>query len=179
MISKTDKINNINNSRYNKNFISKKIKNIFTKDKKINIYINYVFFIPQNQKTININKINQLLNISQNYTYTYIGTKNHLFPNKYKLYSEQKLTSIKEEEEKSKYSLQKYKTIDEYNSVIIKLVKNIHNYYIMKKMKKTFLYKLKMINLIICLKNIFYNTLFKMIKNKEIKKDNSNSNQQK
>ena len=37
MINKNEKINNINNFYYNKNYISKKIKNNFTKYKKINI----------------------------------------------------------------------------------------------------------------------------------------------
>ena len=185
MLSKKDKINNINNSRYNKNYISKKIKNIFTRDKKINIYINYVFFIPQKQKKINLKKINQLLKISHNFSYTYIGKDNHFIHNndKNKIYSKKKLTSIKEEEEKSRCSisllLQNSKTLDEYNSIIIKLVKNINNYYIIK-MKKGFLYNLKMINLIICLKNIFKNKSFKKIKlkSKEVKKDNTFSNQQ-
>ena len=98
------------------------------------------------------------------------------------IYSKKKLTSIKEEEEKSRCSisllLQNSKTIDEYNSITIKLFKSINNYYI-KKMKKDFLFNLKMINLIICLKNIFKNKAFKKIKlkNKELKKDNTFSNQ--
>ena len=183
MLSKKDKINNINNSLYNKNYISKKIKNIFTRDKKVNIHINYVFFIPQNQKKKNLKKINQLLKISQNYTYTYIGKENHFIQNndKNKIYSKKNLTSIKEEEEKSRCSfsllLQNSKTIDEYNSITIKLVKIINNYYVMKN-KKDFLYKLKVINLNICLKNIFKKKSFKKfkLKNKEIKKENNCSN---
>ena len=39
IISKKEKIDNINKYRYNRNFISKTIKNIFTKDKKIDIHI--------------------------------------------------------------------------------------------------------------------------------------------
>ena len=115
-ITRKEKINNINISRYNKNYISKKIKNISTIDKKINIHINYVFFIPPKEKDkINLEKINETLEISNNYSYTYIGTEN-VFKNKNIIYAKKKLTSIKEEEEKSRCSLsiiQNPKAIDE------------------------------------------------------------------
>ena len=179
MVNKKQKINNINNSHYNKNYISKKIKNIFTKDKKINIYINYVFFIPPKLKTKNIKLINQLLAISHNYSYTYIGKEDSFIKNKikHKIYSKKKLSAIKEEEEKSKCSisilLQNNNTIEEYNSIITYLIKTINNYLIIK-MKKAFLYKLKMINLFICIKNIIKNNIFKKIKPKY--KDEKNSN---
>ena len=116
IITRKEKINNINISRYNKNYISKKIKNISTIDKKINIHINYVFFIPPKEKDkINLEKINETLEISNNYSYTYIGTE-HFLNNKNIIYTKKKLTSIKEEEEKSRCSLsiiQNPKAIDE------------------------------------------------------------------
>ena len=76
--------------------------------------------------------------------------------------------------------LQNSKNIDEYNSNIINLIKQVNNYKI-AKMKKTLLYKLKIINLIICIKNIIKVNIFKNIKliYTENKKDDNYSNKQK
>ena len=177
IISKKEKINSINNSHYHKNFISKTIKNIFTIDKKINIHIKYVFFIPQNIVKKNLKKINKYLQITPDYSYSFFGSGK-----KSKIYSKKKLTSIKEEEEKSKCSFSimlNSQTNDEYNSIISYLIETIKRYLIIK-MQKSFLYKLKLINLIICIKNINKRNIFKIIKiiiNKEDKKDNNCSNQ--
>ena len=100
-INRSEKFNNINNSPYNKNVITKTIKNIFTKDKKINIHINYVFLAPQN--IIKKNKNIECLQISPIYSYNYIGNENkknnkNKNKNKNKIYSKKKLTSIQEEE---------------------------------------------------------------------------------
>ena len=178
IITRKEKINNINNSRYNKNYISKKIKNIFTTDKKINIHINYVFFIPPKEKSrINLEKINKSLDISNVYSYSYLACDNS-FRNKSKIYSKKKLTSIKEEEEKSRCSisiiLQNSKTIDEYNSCIGYLVKKIDNCYLFK-MKKNLLYKLKIINMLICIINIIKNNIFKKLKLKYNNKEKEES----
>ena len=176
-ISKKQKINNINNSHYNKNIISKTIKNIFTIDKKINIHIKYVFFIPQNVVKKNLKAINKYLQITPNYSYTFFGNGKRS-----KIYSKKKLTSIKEEEEKSRCSLSimlNSKTNDEYNSIISYLIKTINSYIIIK-MKKSLFYKLKIINLFNCVKNINKRKIFKIIKiliNKEDKKDNYDLNQ--
>ena len=100
---KKEKINNVNIVRYNNNYFSKKIKNISTRDKKINIHINYALFIPiKNKYKINLEKINKSLDISNNYSYTFIGNKNF---SKNKIYGKKELTAIKEEEEKSRCSL--------------------------------------------------------------------------
>ena len=111
---KKEKINNVNIYRYNNNFFSKKIKNISTRDKKINIHINYALFIPiKNKYKINLEKINKSLDKSNNYSYTFIGNKN---VSKNKIYAKKELTAIKEEEEKSRCSLslmQNTKKIDE------------------------------------------------------------------
>ena len=185
MISKKEKINNINNSHYNKNYISKKIKNIFTIDKKINIHINYVFFIPPKTKAKkNLEKLNKLLKIEHNFSYSYISELNLFNKNKHKnkIYSKKKLTSIKEEEEKSRCSIsmifQNSKTIEEYNTIINYFVGIINDYYIIK-MKKSLIYKLKIINLTINMKNIFRSFIFKKIKstNKNEKKANETNNQ--
>ena len=184
MVRKKEKINSINNSIYNKNYISKKIKNIFTIDRKINIYINYVFFIPQETKTKkDLEKLNKLLRIKRNYSYTYLAKENSINKFKKKIHSRKKLTSIKEEEEKSKCSIsmsmifQNSRAIEEYNSIINCLVKKIDNYLILKK-KKSLIYKLKVINLIISIKEILRYVIFKKIKsikNKEIKENNQNA----
>jgi hypothetical protein len=180
VISRKDKINNINNLHYNKNYISKKIKNIFTRDKKINIHINYVFFIPPKQDDKKkLEKKYKYLKISQTFSFTYIGNFNPK-KNKNKLYSKKRLSSIKEEEEKSKCSismsmiLQNAKTIDENNSILNYLIDKIYNYYILK-MKTSFLYNLKVINLNNQLDKIFKNNIFKLIKfiNKDDEKDNN------
>ena len=182
IISKKEKINNLNNSHYNKNYVSKTIKNIFTRDKKINIHINYVFFIPaKNKDKKKFEKNNKFMKISKNFSFTYIGNYNQN-QNKIKIYSKKKLTSIKEEEEKSKCSismsmiLQNTKTIDEYNSIINYLIDKIHNYYILR-MKAFFLYNFKVINLNHQLNIILKKYLFKRIKftNKD-NKNNKNNN---
>ena len=178
MVNRKDQITNINNSHYSKNIISKTIKNICTRDKKINIFIKYVFFIPQKKIQNKLKKNNKFLEITKNYSYNYIGNENE---NKKKIYSKKKLTSIKEEEEKSKCSisiLQNPKTIDEYNSIIDYLIKKINNYKAIK-MKKSFLYKIKRINLISHTKNIIKNNIFKNIKLIYIKdkRGNNSSNQ--
>ena len=118
IFSKNEKINNIKPFNSDKNYISKKIKNIVTLDKKMHIHINYVFFIPHKVKTKkNFEKLHNLLRISQNYSYYYLAGENAF--NKNKIYSKEKLNSIKEEEEKSKCSisfsmtLQNSKTFDE------------------------------------------------------------------
>ena len=178
IITRKEKINNINISRYNKNYISKKIKNIRTIDKKINIHINYVFFIPPKKKyKIKLETINKSLRKSNNYSYTFIGTKN-IAKKRNKIYAKKKLSSIKEEEEKSRCSfsvIQNTKTIDEYNSIIGYLIKDINDYYIIK-MKHVFLYKLKVINIIICTKDIINKYILKKIKiksnNQEIEGNN-------
>ena len=162
-----EKINNINNSHYNKNYICKTIKNIFTKDKKLYIHINYVFFIPSKIKyKSNFEANNKYLNISHNYEYSYTAKENSFNLNKNKI-SKKKLTSIKEEEEKSKCSislsmiLENSKIVDGYNSIIILLERMKKNYII--KMKKIFLSKMKSINLIKCLNKIFRIIIFKNI----------------
>ena len=162
-----EKINTINNSHYNKNFICKTIKNIFTRDKKINIHINYVFFIPSKiMYKKNLEIVNKFLDISHNYNYSYIGKQIPFNRNK-NIISKNKLTSIKEEEEKSKCSislsmiLQNSKTVDEYNSIDF-LIERIKKYYIIK-MKKIFLSKLKILRFIICLNKIFRIIIFKII----------------
>ena len=162
VISKKEKIDNINKYRYNRNFISKTIKNIFTKDKKINIHINYVFFIPpiNNEKFFDLFKINNSLTIHQNFSFTYIGNQK----NKNLIYSKKKLTAIKEEEEKSKCSMSmtqyNAKTFEEYNSVLNYMF-NIINNYLYGKIKKSFLRKLKLINLLICSKIVIKRHVFK------------------
>lgn len=178
IISRKEKINNINNSHYNKNYVSKTIKNIFTRDRKINIHINYVFFVPaKNKDKKKYKKNNKFMKISKNFSFTYIGNFNRN-QNKAKIYSKKKLSSIKEEEEKSKCSismsmlLQNTKTIDEYNSIINYLIEKIHNYYILR-MKTIFLYNLKVINLSYQLNTILKNIIFKRIK--FINKDNKNN----
>jgi hypothetical protein len=179
IITRKEKINNINISHYNKHYISKKIKNISTIDKKINIHINYVFFIPPKKKyKIKLETINKSLEKSNNYSYTFIGTEN-IAKNRNKIYSKKKkLSSIKEEEEKSRCSfsvIQNTKAIDEYNSIISCLIKDVNDYYIIK-MKHVFLYKLKVINIIICTKDIINKYILKKIKiksnNQEIEGNN-------
>ena len=182
IIGRNEKINDINNSHYNKNYVSKTIKNIFTRDRKINIHINYVFFVPaKNKDKKKYEKNNKYMKITKNYSLTYIGNYNRN-QNKIKINSKKKLKSIKEEEEKSKCSismsmiLQNTKTIDEYNSIINYLIDKIHNYYILR-MKTFFLYNLKVINLSYQLNTILKNNIFKRIKfaNKD-NKDNKNDN---
>ena len=161
VISKKEKIDNINKYRYNRNFISKTIKNIFTKDKKINIHINYVFFIPpiNNEKFFDLFLKNKSLEIHQDYSFTYIG--NHI--NKNLIYSKKKLTAIKEEEERSKCSMSmtqhNAKTFEEYNSILNYMVNKINNYLYLKILK-IFLRKLKLINLIICSKIVIKRHIF-------------------
>ena len=162
-------IENINNSnKNNKKFINKIMKDIYTKDNRINIRINYVLFIPnaneQKNSEKNIKEINEPLKIEQNYSFTYIGIKTK---NKSIIYSKkkyQKLSSIKEEEEKSKFSfsLQNQKNIDEYYSNLDNLIKEIND-YINLKMKKKLIYKLKVINLFICSKNVIKKKIFNKI----------------
>ena len=162
IISKKEKIDNINKYRYNRNFISKTIKNIFTKDKKINIHINYVFFIPpiNNEKFFDLFKINKSLEIHQNYSFTYIGNPR----NKNLIYSKKKLTAIKEEEERSKCSMSmtqhNARTFEEYNSILNYMINKINNYFNVK-IKKSFLRNLKLINLLICSKIVIKRHVFK------------------
>jgi hypothetical protein len=70
------------------------------------------------------------------------------------------------------------KTIEEYNTIINYFVGIINDYYIIK-MKKSLIYKLKIINLTINMKNIFRSFIFKKIKstNKNEKKANETNNQ--
>ena len=169
---KREEIDNINSSRYNKNFISKKIKDIFTKDKKINIHIKYVFFIPSDNEKKNLKQINKSLKIDKKYSFSYFGiqTKKKRIIYTKKKYN--KLSSIKEEEERSKCSfstvLQNSKSIEENNSILEYLIKEINN-YIYTKMKIKLLYRLKVINLVICLKNVIKKRIFNKIN--LIKKD--------
>ena len=162
IISKKEKIDNINKYRYNRNFISKTIKNIFTKDKKINIHINYVFFIPpiNNEKYFDLFKKNNSLEIHRNYSFTYIGNQR----NKNAIYSKIKLAAIKEEEEKSKCSMSMTqhnpKTFEEYNSILNYMVNKINNYLYVENIK-SFLRKLKLINLLICSKIVIKRHIFK------------------
>jgi hypothetical protein len=161
IISKKEKIDNINKYRYNRNFISKTIKNIFTKDKKINIHINYVFFIPpiNNEKYFDLFKKNNSLEIHQNFSFTYIGNQR----NKNLIYSKIKLAAIKEEEERSKCSMSmtqhNAKTFEEYNSIINYMANKINN-YLYRKIKKNFLRKLKLLNFLICSKIVIKRHIF-------------------
>ena len=161
IISKKEKIDNINKYRYNRNFISKTIKNIFTKDKKINIHINYVFFIPpiNNEKFFDLFKKNNSLEIHQNFSFTYIGNQR----NKNLIYSKIKLAAIKEEEERSKCSMSmtqhNAKTFEEYNSIINYMANKINN-YLYRKIKKNFLRKLKLLNFLICSKIVIKRHIF-------------------
>jgi hypothetical protein len=161
IISKKEKIDNINKYRYNRNFISKTIKNIFTKDKKINIHINYVFFIPpiNNEKYFDLFKKNNSLEIYQNFSFTYIGNQR----NKNLIYSKIKLAAIKEEEERSKCSMSmtqhNAKTFEEYNSIINYMANKINN-YLYRKIKKNFLRKLKLLNFLICSKIVIKRHIF-------------------
>ena len=175
-INISEKNNNINNPHYNKSVITKNIKNILTKDKKINIHINYVFFIPKN--IIKKDKNIECLQISPIYSYNYLGNEKK---KKKKIYSKKNLTSIQEEEEKSKCSisimLQNSKINDEYNSNICNLIKQVNNFKL-AKMKKNLLYKLKIINLIFCIKRILKGKIFKKTKltNEKNKKEDNYSN---
>ena len=169
VISKKEKIDNINKYRYNRNFISKKIKNIFTEDKKINIHINYVFFIPpiSNEKYFDLFKINKSLEIHQNFTFTYFGNQR----NKNLVYSKKKLIAIKEEDEKSKCSMSMTqfnpKAYEEYNSFLNYMVNKINNYLFLK-FGKSFLKKMKLINLLICSKIVIKNHIFKAFKKTDL-----------
>ena len=95
--SKKEKINNINNSHYAKHYICRNIKNIFTRDKKLNIHINYVFFIPPKKSENKFKKINTDLKISYIYSYFFLGN-NQFFDQNNRIISSKKLPLIKEEE---------------------------------------------------------------------------------
>ena len=160
-------INNIINYNNYKKFISQNIKNIFTKDQKVNIHINYVFFIPFSKINKNsekyLNKINKSLEIKKNYSYSYFG-------NQSQIKNSNKLCCIKEEDEyKSKISFPKtlQNPLNEHNSILENLIKSINYFFV--KTKKSIFYKLKVINLFICTKYIIKKNIFKKLN--IIKKD--------
>ena len=175
--------------------LSFSIKNICTKDKRISIHINYVPFIPNSKN----NYIKSLLIIENIINYNYIPIKK--IKNIIKRKNDNKLTLIREEEEKSKYlnSTNNSKIFeDELNSTLknstnFRITKNkkIHNLNIIKLVgilhkcfynnniydKKDFIFKLKIIFLVTIIKCIIHNKIkdahiIKYLKKKSKDKNN-------
>ena len=131
-----------------------RIKNICTKDKRITIYISYMPYSLNSLSNINHNFDNSLLKIENIFNYDYIikNKKNKKIIRR-KNDIEEKLTLIREEDEKSKClnSTKSSKLLeDELNSI----KKNTKNLRISKNLKK---YNLKLAKIVYLLEKVLSN----------------------
>ena len=174
---------NVNKNLLNKNniYYSKKVKkenklfsivvkNIVSKDNLIHININY-YFIKDKDKNKNIKERYDSLEQTNTFSISILSDKDTKRKNKFKL------TSIKEEDlSLQNISIQNSKIFEEndikYNDNkdkdLFDFIKNINNILI-KKYKKIFIYKIKTIELIHKINNIFNN------KKNEIEDNNINN----
>ena len=173
-------LNNKNKEKNAKNekkiYISKIIKNIKTKDGRLNIRINYIFYFPNKA----IKNKNTLLKTQSEFSFVYINQKQKLNLGQSKIYRKKVLCSINEDEKKTKLNFSNNYNKHSYNN-IIKLIKTVNKVYT-NMFKKRFIKNLNIINFII--KYYIFEKLIKIhyfnkvcsILNQVIKIQNNSSN---
>ena len=171
---KFKKVKNENNRK--KIFISKIVKNIKTKDDKINIRINYIFNFPNRKTTDKYRN----LKIENGYSFTYSNLKIKKNWTQNKIYRKKVLFPINDEGKKSKIKYPE-NCIKHSHNEIFEFLKTVDTIYI-NAFKKKFIKNLKTIDLIIkCyifekLIKLFYFKKICSILNKIVKVQDTSSN---
>jgi len=169
--------NNKDNIYYSKNKINKinklysiVVKDILTKDKLIHIHINYLFLTKKNKS---LKKRYNFLQQDKNCSICLLSSGKKEKKNDLKLTN--KLSSIKEED----FSIHNSNIYDEIDNIknndktiLLIFIEKIYNILI-KKYKKNFFYKIKTIELVYKINNIFNNQ--KEIEKDDIKKSNKDN----